>query len=65
MAGLSQLSQPGLERLHRVLSGHVERRELPGLVALVSRHADVHVETLGTMSAGFTDFWTLAYAAMV
>ena len=27
------LSQSGLERLHRVLSGHIERRELPGLVA--------------------------------
>jgi CubicO group peptidase (beta-lactamase class C family) len=49
MAGLSQ---PRLERLHRVLSGYVERREMPGLVALVSRHDDVHVETLGTMSAG-------------
>jgi CubicO group peptidase (beta-lactamase class C family) len=34
------------------LSGYVERRELPGLVALVSRHDDVHVETLGTMSLG-------------
>ena len=46
------LSQSGLERLHRVLSGHVERRELPGLVAVVSRHDDVHVECLGTMSLG-------------
>jgi len=38
--------------MHRVLSGHVERKELPGLVALVSRHDDVHVETLDTMSIG-------------
>ena len=44
------LSKPGLERLHRVLSGYVERNDMPGLVALVSRHDDVHVETLGTMS---------------
>jgi CubicO group peptidase (beta-lactamase class C family) len=49
MAGLSK---PRLERMHRVLSGYVERQEMPGLVALVSRHDDVHVETLGTMSAG-------------
>jgi CubicO group peptidase (beta-lactamase class C family) len=42
------LSKPRLERLHQVLSGYIERRELPGLVALVSRHDDVHVETLGT-----------------
>ena len=46
------LSKSRLERLHRVLSGHVERREVPGLVALVSRHDDLHVETLGTMSLG-------------
>jgi CubicO group peptidase (beta-lactamase class C family) len=38
--------------MHRVLSGHVERNEMPGLVALVSRHDDVHLETLGTMSVG-------------
>ncbi len=44
------LSKPRLERLHRVLSGHIERKEMPGLVALVGHHDDVHVETLGTMS---------------
>jgi CubicO group peptidase (beta-lactamase class C family) len=38
--------------LHRVLSGYVERQEMPGLVALVSHHDDVHVETLGTQSFG-------------
>lgn len=32
------LSKSGLERMHRVLSGHVERKDIPGLVALVSRH---------------------------
>jgi CubicO group peptidase (beta-lactamase class C family) len=45
----SGLSQYGIERLHRVLSGHVARQELPGLVALVSRHDDVHVEVLGKL----------------
>ena len=49
MAGLSKSR---LERMHQVLSGYVERKEMPGLVALVSRHDDVHVETLGTMSVG-------------
>jgi CubicO group peptidase (beta-lactamase class C family) len=38
--------------MRQVLSGHVERKEMPGLVALVSRHDDVHVETLGAMSFG-------------
>jgi CubicO group peptidase (beta-lactamase class C family) len=45
----SGLSRSGIERMHRVLSGHVERQEIPGIVALVSRHDAVHVETLGTM----------------
>lgn len=43
------LTQFGIEQLHRVLSGHVARQELPGLVALVSRHDDVHVEVLGKL----------------
>ncbi|HEV3342326.1 MAG TPA: serine hydrolase domain-containing protein, partial [Pirellulales bacterium] len=36
--------------MHRVLSGYVERGELAGLVALVSRQDEVHVETLGTLA---------------
>jgi CubicO group peptidase (beta-lactamase class C family) len=46
------LSKSRLERMHHVLSGYVERQEMPGLVALVSHHDEVHVETLGTMSFG-------------
>jgi CubicO group peptidase (beta-lactamase class C family) len=46
------LSKSRLERMHRVLSGYVERKEIPGLVALVSHHDDVHVETLGTLAFG-------------
>ena len=49
---IAGLSKSRLERMHQVLSGYVERKEMPGLVALVSRHDDVHVETLGTMSVG-------------
>jgi len=44
------LSKSRLERMHHVLSGYVERKEMPGLVALVSHHDDVHVETLGNLS---------------
>ena len=43
------LSKPRLERMRQVLSGYVERQELPGLVTLVSRYDDVHVEALGNM----------------
>jgi CubicO group peptidase (beta-lactamase class C family) len=34
------------------MSGYVDRGELPGLVALVARDGDVHVDALGTMAFG-------------
>jgi CubicO group peptidase (beta-lactamase class C family) len=46
------LSKSRLERMHRVLSGHVERKQIPGLVALVSSAGNVHVETIGTLALG-------------
>ena len=44
------LSKPRLDRMHQILSGYIDRKELPGLVALVSHHDDVHIETLGTLA---------------
>lgn len=44
------LSKPRLELMHRVLSARVERKEVVGLVALVSHHDEVHVETLGALA---------------
>jgi CubicO group peptidase (beta-lactamase class C family) len=44
------LLKQGLERMHAVLSGYVERKDMPGLVALVSHNDDVHVETPGSLS---------------
>lgn len=38
--------------MHPVLSGYVERKDMPGLVALVGRHDDLYVEPLGTMAVG-------------
>jgi CubicO group peptidase (beta-lactamase class C family) len=43
-------SKPRLDRMHQILSGYIDRKEMPGLVALVSHHDDVHIETLGTLS---------------
>lgn len=43
------LSKSRLERMRRVLQGHVDRGELPGLVTLVSSGDEVQVETYGTM----------------
>jgi CubicO group peptidase (beta-lactamase class C family) len=38
--------------MHDVLAGHVERGEVPGLVSLVSRRGDVHVDAIGAKSLG-------------
>ncbi|MEV4113103.1 serine hydrolase domain-containing protein [Nonomuraea sp. NPDC049695] len=45
----SGFSATGLRRLHDVLARHVESGKIPGLVALVSRGDETHVETIGTM----------------
>ena len=42
-------SEAGLRRLHGVLARYVESGRIPGLVALVSRGGETHVEALGTM----------------
>ncbi|MGW4897243.1 serine hydrolase domain-containing protein [Kitasatospora sp. NPDC004240] len=52
MGGASGLSKDRLGRLHRVLTGYVERGELPGLVAAVARDGDEHVEVIGHLAVG-------------
>ncbi|MFG1967255.1 serine hydrolase domain-containing protein [Nonomuraea sp. NPDC049028] len=42
-------SEAGLRRLREVLERHVESGKIPGLVALVGRGEETHVEALGTM----------------
>lgn len=42
-------SEAGLRRLREVLTRHVESGKIPGLVALVSRYGETHVEAIGTM----------------
>ena len=37
-----------LRRLHDAMAGHVERGALPGLIALVARGTDPHVDAIGT-----------------
>ena len=39
-----------LERIHDAMSGYVERGEIPGLVYLVSRKGQVHVDAIGKMA---------------
>ncbi len=40
-------SKARLNRIHNTLAGYVERGETPGLVALVSRHGETHIEVIG------------------
>ncbi len=42
----------GLERLHGAAARHVGDDRVPGLVAIVARDAEVHVEALGSLTIG-------------
>ncbi len=44
------LSRKRLGRMHDVMAGYVERGEVPGLITLVSRRGEVHVDAIGTMA---------------
>lgn len=46
------LSPSGLERFAEVASAHVGPDKIPGLVALVARRDQVHVEALGSLQIG-------------
>lgn len=46
------LSQARLGRLHTIMAGYVERGELPGLVSLVSRRGETHVDAIGLQRVG-------------
>lgn len=41
-------SEARLERMHETMAGHVESGYLPGLVTLVSRRGETHVDVIGT-----------------
>ena len=41
------LSRARLGRMHEVMAGYVERGDVPGLVTLVSRRGEVHVDAIG------------------
>ncbi|WP_238011877.1 serine hydrolase domain-containing protein [Dactylosporangium sp. AC04546] len=47
---MERFSEPGLRRVRDVLARHVESGKIPGLVALVGRGGETHVEAIGTMS---------------
>ena len=49
------LSRTRLGRMHDVMAGHVERGDVPGLVTLVSRRGEVHVDAIGTKAVSGSD----------
>ena len=49
------LSKSRLGRMHDVMAGHVERGEAPGMVTLVSRRGEVHVNAIGMKAVGGSD----------
>ena len=46
------LSKTRLGRMHGVMAGYVEHGEVPGLVTLVNRRGEVHVDAIGAMAVG-------------
>ena len=49
---LDSKSRAGLDRLHEAMAARVAKGELPGMVTLVARDEDVHVDTIGVMGFG-------------
>ena len=48
--GADGLSKPRLGRMHDIMAGHVAAGEMPGLVTLVSRRGEVHVDAIGKLA---------------
>jgi CubicO group peptidase (beta-lactamase class C family) len=46
------LSKARLARMHDVMAGYVERGVAPGLLTLVSRRGETHVDAIGTKAVG-------------
>lgn len=46
------LSRERLDHMHNVMAGYVERSEVPGLVTLISRRGEAHIDTIGTQAMG-------------
>jgi len=46
------LSRVRLKRMREVMAAHVESGSMPGMVTLLSRHGEVHVDAIGRMAFG-------------
>lgn len=48
--GNKNFSRPRLQRMHDILARHVDRGTLPGLVTLISRRGETHVDAIGNFA---------------
>ncbi len=55
MMSTGGLSRARLGRMHDIMAGYVERGDVPGLVTLVSRRGEVHVDAIGMKAIGGSD----------
>jgi CubicO group peptidase (beta-lactamase class C family) len=46
------LSSKRLSKMHNVMAGYVERREVPGIISIINRNGETHVDAIGTTSIG-------------
>lgn len=46
----SGLSTERLARMHEIMAGHVARGAVPGLVTLIARRGEVHVDVIGNQA---------------
>jgi CubicO group peptidase (beta-lactamase class C family) len=53
--GIGGFSEPRLGRMHEVMTGYVERGEVPGIVTGLSRRGQVHVDAFGVKVLGGHD----------
>jgi CubicO group peptidase (beta-lactamase class C family) len=44
-----------LGRMREIMAGHVEHTDVPGLVTLIARRGEVHVEAIGVKTIGGDD----------
>src|SRR5215471_9793460 len=45
----------GLQRLHAAMAARVERGEMPGMVTLVAREDEVHIDAIGVKAFGSSE----------
>jgi CubicO group peptidase (beta-lactamase class C family) len=50
MTSAGGLSKTRLGRMHDVMAGHVDAGDMPGMVTLVSRRGETHVDAIGSMA---------------